>query len=252
MLAHRLATLVLAAFAVTGSHPTTPVVPPAARDTCTTAADSILDFDGDDSSAWSGLASYGAVRRLTRAASAREAAYTPDCFLDAAETLARAALAQDSGSVARHYALAVVLGLRADREGGRTKVRAASDLYEQLTAILQMDPGHVGAHHMLGRLQAGVMRMNAATRWIATRLLGGAALRGANWADAEHNLAFAVAAAPDIPDYHYELAHLYEDTGRPELALQQARRVLAMGPSTAIEDNVDAKAEALVRRLSAR
>ena len=155
-------------------------------------------------------------------------------------------------AVEDRYALAVVLGLRADHEGGASKVKAASRMYDQLERILALSPDHVGAHHLLGRLQAGVMRMDRVTRWIATRLLGGGRLRGASWDEAERNLTFAVRAAPSIPDYHFELAHLYEDTGRLDLALQEARLVLAMDPSTAIEASVPAKAEALVARLRRR
>jgi tetratricopeptide (TPR) repeat protein len=143
----------------------------------------------------------------------------------------------------------VVLGLRADHEGGASKVKAASRMYDQLRAILVIAPDHIGAHHLLGRLQAGVMRMDRVTRWIATNVLGGGVLRGASWDDAERNLTFAVRHAPSIPDYHFELAHLYEDTGRPDLARREAELVLAMDPSTVIDASVPAKAAALVARL---
>jgi tetratricopeptide (TPR) repeat protein len=191
------------------------------------------------------------VRRLTDAVSPSAGTYTPECLLSAAEAAAKEAVAEDPTGVDRHYALAVILGLRADREGGRSKVLAASAMYDQLRAILSMDPEHVGAHHLMGRLQAGVMRMDRVTRWIATHLLGGGILKEASWAAAEHNLAFAVAAAPEVPDYRYELARLYEDTGRAGLALKEAERVLATDPSAALEPTVHAKAAALVTRLQA-
>lgn len=220
---------------------------------CFSAADSILALSGPDggSSSWSGAAGLRSVRRVTRALSDSSAGYTPTCLLAAEEATARDAVARNPRSVDLRYALAVVLGLRADREGGRTKVRAAAALYDQLRVILAMDPGHVGAHHLMGRLEAGVMRMNRMTRWLAIHLLGGNSLKGASWAGAERNLAFAVARAPDVPDYRYELAHLYEDTGRPGLALVEARKVLAMDPSSALEGTVHAKAAALVARLEA-
>jgi hypothetical protein len=225
----------------------------AAPHVCRAVADSILDFSGADgtSSPWSGPESRRSVRRLTQAASGGAHTYTPGCLLSAADTVAREAVDKDPGSVERRYALAVVLGLEADREGGRAKVRAAAALYDQLKALLVMDPSHVGAHHLMGRLQAGVMRMDRVTRWLATHLLGGGILKGASWEAAEQNLAYAVAEAPAVPDYGYELAHLYEDTGRPGMALAEARRVLALDPSAALEPTVHAKAAALVTRLEA-
>ncbi|MGB1780092.1 MAG: hypothetical protein ACPHQP_11105, partial [Longimicrobiales bacterium] len=54
-----------------------------------------------------------------------------------AEHHARTRLAERPESVDRRFALAVVLGMRADREGGRTKIRAASALHDELSAILQ-------------------------------------------------------------------------------------------------------------------
>jgi tetratricopeptide (TPR) repeat protein len=226
---------------------------PAASDGCRALADSILGFSGADeaSSPWSGPESRRSVRRLADAASGDTHAYTSKCLLSAADTVARKAVDENPSSVDRRYALAVVLGLQADREGGRAKVRAAAALYDQLKAILAMDPEHVGAHHLMGRLQAGVMRMDRVTRWLATHLLGGSVLAGASWSAAEQNLAYAVAEAPAVPDYRFELAHLYEDTGRPGMALEEARQVLAMDPSAALEPTVHAKAAALVARIEA-
>lgn len=251
MLGHRfsLVTTALLTLVLPGSG----LASPAASYRCRAVADSILGLSGADgtSSLWSGPESRNSVRRLTDAASGGTQAYTAECLLAAADTVARQAVDENPGSVARRYALAVVLALKADREGGRAKVRAAAALYDQLQAILAMDPEHVGAHHLLGRLQAGVMRMDRVTRWLATHLLGGSILKGASWAAAEQNLTYAVEEAPTVPDYGYELAHLYEDTGRPGMALEEARRVLAMDPSAAMEPTVHAKAAALVKRLEA-
>ncbi|MDH3272285.1 MAG: hypothetical protein OEN56_13175, partial [Gemmatimonadota bacterium] len=101
------------------------------------------------------------------------------CLLVEAEREARAALSEEEASTPRRFALAIVLGMRAEVEGGRTKVRAASELYEELVVILTAEPGHARARHMLGRLHAGVKRMGGVTRWLATNLLGGAVLKTA-------------------------------------------------------------------------
>ncbi len=151
--------------------------------------------------------------------------------------------------VGRRFALAVVLGLRADREGGKTKVKAADELHRQLVAILELDPEHARARHLLGRLNAGVCRMNSVVRWIATRLLGGDALAGASWEEAERNLAFAEQQAPEVPDHHLQLANLYRDTGRPELALVEVEHVLALPVTSALDQAARDEAIELRRRL---
>ena len=163
-------------------------------------------------------------------------------ILQEVEASVRAALAQDETSVDRRYALAVVLGARANTEGGQSKVRAAAELHEQLVSILEVDPGHVGARHLLGRLHAGVRRMGRVTRWIATNLLGGGELKRATWAAAEENLAYAEATAPEVLDHHLQLALLYRDTDRPELAAEEIAHVMRMQSFTAMDMAVHAEA----------
>jgi tetratricopeptide (TPR) repeat protein len=164
-------------------------------------------------------------------------------ILREAEGHAREAVVDHEDNVGRRFALAAVLGMRADREGGRTKVKAASALYEELDVVLALDQDHAEAHYMMGRLHAGVRRMNGVTRWIATNLLGGDTLKKASWEEAERHLAFAVTHAPEVPDHHLQLARVYRDTGRPELAIPELEHVLAMDLDSPMER--EARQEAL-------
>jgi hypothetical protein len=151
-----------------------------------------------------------------------------------AERQARASI-ESGDDVGRRYALAVVLGLRANAEGGRSKVQAAAALHEELEAILAVEPDHPGARHLVGRLHAGIRRMSRVTRWLATNLLGGDALAGATWQAAEENLAYAEKHAPEVADHHLQLALLYRDTGRPHLAAEEAGHALLHQPLNALE-----------------
>lgn len=152
-----------------------------------------------------------------------------------AEGLARDATVGQEDNIGRRFALAAVLGMRADREGGRTKVGAASAMYDELVVVLELDPGHARARFMMGRLHAGVRRMNRVTRWLATNLLGGGTLKQATWERAEENLAFAEAQAPEVPDHHLQLGRLYRDTDRPELAMAEIEHVLALPAASPME-----------------
>jgi len=171
------------------------------------------------------------------------------CLLEAAEAEARRALEAEGDEVSRRFALAVVLGLRADRNGGRTKVRAASALHVELNRVLELDPDHARARHILGRLHAGVMRMDRFTRWIATNLLGGGPLKEATWEGAEWNLADAETQAPEVAEHHYELARLYQDTDRDDLASVEVGHVLALEATSPMEEAVRLKALALEKEL---
>ena len=94
-----------------------------------------------------------------------------------------------------------------------------------LETILEVDPQHARASHLLGRLYAGVRRTNRITRWIATHLLGGGALKKATWQAAEEYLSFAEQQAPEVSDHHFQLAILYADTDRLELAVEELEHV---------------------------
>ncbi len=160
-----------------------------------------------------------------------------------AEDHARTAVVGNEDNVGRRFALAAVLGMRADREGGRTKVKAAAALHDELKVVLELDSEHAQAHYMMGRLHAGVRRMNGVVRWLATNLLGGDTLKQASWEEAERHLTFAAANAPEVPDHHLQLARVYRDTGRPEMALPVLDHVLSMDVTSPMER--EARAEAL-------
>lgn len=168
---------------------------------------------------------------------------TMKAMLKEAEAHARAATVGHETDIGRRFALAAVLGMRADREGGRTKVGAASALYEELDVVLALDPDHAQARYMMGRLHAGVRRMNGITRWLATNILGGGTLKQASWEEAEQHLVFAETRAGDVPDHHLQLARLYLDTDRMALAEIEVLHVLALEAVSPMEQ--EARAEAL-------
>jgi hypothetical protein len=170
-------------------------------------------------------------------------------LLKEAEDHARIAVADNEDHVGSRYALTIVLGLRTEREGGKTKIGLATEMRSQLEAILQREPTHAGAHHLFGRLNAAVLRMGGFTRWIAGTLLGGGELKKATWAEAEGHLVFAEDRAPGVSDHHLQLGYLYRDTKRPTLALAEVEHVLAMPVQSAKEQRVHDEAVQLKKKL---
>lgn len=219
-------------------------------DTIRGRAEAVQDGPGSGAPSWATPGVPPSVWRLVEAASAaRDDDGRRRCLLAQAEKDAREALASHPEDPDRHFALAVVLGVRANTEGTRAKVLAAAALHTELRALLEIAPDHPQARHMLGRLHAGVLRMNGVTRWLAINLLGGGPLGEATWEEAERNLAFAERAAPNVLDHHLQLANLYRDTGRPELALVEVGHVLALPVATAMDESVRAEAMGLGEKL---
>lgn len=171
-------------------------------------------------------------------------------MLKEAEAQARSAIAGHEGEIGPRFALALVLGLRTQHEGGKTKIAIVSDLNKALDATLAMDPGHARARHLRGRVNAGVLRMSAISRWLATSLLGGGELlKKATWQQAESDLVFAEIQVPGVSDHHMQLANLYRDTKRPALARAEVEHVLAMPVRSSMETAVHAEAIKLKKKL---
>jgi hypothetical protein len=160
-----------------------------------------------------------------------------------------AAVRARPGDTDTRYFLALVIGGRTEVEGGRTKIQLAGKLHEELVQVLARDPRHAGAQHLLGRLHAGVLRLNSVTRFLAVRLFGASALAGASWDEAQQLLEAAAFAEPCSPDHHFELARLYQDRGRDDLARRELDAILALRIDAARADQVRAKANALIAHL---
>lgn len=67
------------------------------------------------------------------------------------------------------HELAVTLGTLTELQGASSKVRTAQELSGVADRILEIDPDHAGAHHVLGRLHAAMMRLGRLERFVATR-----------------------------------------------------------------------------------
>ena len=146
-----------------------------------------------------------------------------------------------------HYMLSVALGYLLEHHGIRTKFRLAAEVRSEAERALELDPDHAGAHHVLGRLHAGAMRLNRIARVVAREILGAKVLEGASWERAEAHFSEARRVEPWNPRHTMELGALYLDTGQPELA----RQVLAEASTRVPREASDSMAVARARTLLA-
>lgn len=143
---------------------------------------------------------------------------------------AYALLLTNSDSPDAHYLLSVALGQRLELSGTREKIRLGGLVRQEAEAALALDPNHVGAHHVLGRLNAAAMRLGKIERFIARRLLGAKSLDGASWEKAEYHFRRAAELLPSDALNWLELGALYVDTGRKGEALEVLKRAAQVEP----------------------
>ena len=138
-------------------------------------------------------------------------------WLRLAEEAARQAVAVDSLSAEAQYWLAASLGLRADIEGGKTKINLAREAYETSKVTLELNDTHTGAHHIVGRLHSGAKRLGWASRMIARGLGLGGILNEASWESAELHMGYAAEQDPETLVNVYEFGKLLiERLDRPD------------------------------------
>ncbi len=148
---------------------------------------------------------------------------------------ARAAMAIDSSGADTHYWLAATLGLEADASHGRAEIKLAREAWAQAERTLQIDSMNAGAHHIIGRLHAGVERLSLADRLIARALGLGRVLHGASWQSAERQLRLAAKLDPGMLVNQVELAKLLISRGKEEEGDAILRSVAGLTPHNRLD-----------------
>jgi len=166
-------------------------------------------------------------------------------IFESVEALANERLAQDPDDMDARWWRVAVWGLRVDEESARGMVRYARAAYEDARWILERDPDHPGAHHVMGRLHAGILRVNRVVRFFAQRLVGDEELRNASWESAEGHLRRAVEGEPHALYHRIELILVLDDRGKAEEARAEYEAMMAMDDTDPMDPVVRQRARVL-------
>lgn len=175
-----------------------------------------------------------------------------DSLYTRAERHARRAVAANPAGADGHFALAASLGRSALMVGPEEKVRRAMLIRNEALRVLAINPRHDGAHHILGRWNAEIMRLPAIARFFARHFLGARVLKEASWPQAISHMEKAVHLAPGRIYHHLALADIYLDTKQFREAEAQLRIVDSLPAREALDTNYRQQAASLRRRLVTR
>lgn len=152
-----------------------------------------------------------------------------------AEAYARRAVSANAGGADGHFMLAVALGRTALSVGSRERVKYATEIHDQASVAVKIDPRHAGALHVLGVWNAEIMRLSGITRFAARNFLGGKVFDRASWGEARRYMEAAVAADPGRITHRLDLAKIYADNGDKAKARTTCEEALQM-PSVEFND----------------
>jgi tetratricopeptide (TPR) repeat protein len=173
-----------------------------------------------------------------------------DSLYARAERYARRAVAANPGGADGHFALAASAGRAALMVGPEDKVRRAILIRDEALRALALNPSHDGAHHILGRWNAEIMRLPGVARFFAKHFLGAQVFELASWPKAIFYMKRAVELAPGRIYHHLALADIYLDTKRVREAEDQLRVVDSLPVREALDTNYRQQAASLRRRLA--
>ncbi|HEX2249573.1 MAG TPA: hypothetical protein VHH32_04445, partial [Gemmatimonadales bacterium] len=175
-----------------------------------------------------------------------------DSLYALAERYAARAVASDPTRADGHFALAAAMGQASLAKGRKERIRRASLVRRSALRALALDPKHDGAHHILGRWNAEIMRTSGFSRFVAKKFLGAGVFNQASWERAIYHLERAAELDPGRIYHHVELARIYADRERYADAEDHLERVDSLPEREFMDSVYKSDAAALRRRVARR
>lgn len=154
------------------------------------------------------------------------------------------AVAADPKNAKGHLNLAISYGHLTDFVGNKTKLEYSKVIYDETLRSIELDPTDDYAWHVLGRWEAGVANINGMLKALATLVYGG--MPKASNEEAVKCFRKALEIAPQRVMHHAELAHVYKQMGKNDLALQEWQNTLGFRALDSDDENYQKEARAAV------
>jgi tetratricopeptide (TPR) repeat protein len=149
-------------------------------------------------------------------------------FAEKALDYGKRAVALDPNNAKAHLNLSICYGKTTDFVGNKTKMEYAKIIRDEAQRSIDLNPRDDYAWHVLGRWHSGVANLNGVLKALAGFVYGG--LPPASNEDAVRCFKKAIELAPQRMMHHAELALVYEQMSKPDLAAQQWQNVLGIRP----------------------
>jgi hypothetical protein len=175
-----------------------------------------------------------------------------DSLYAQAERYGRRAVVSDPAGADGHFALAASVAQASITMGQRERIRRAAVIRREALRTLALNPKHDGAHHILGRWNAEIMRISGLGRFFAKKFLGAGVFNQASWARAVYQMEKAVELDPGRIYHHLELAEIYADRKRRRDADAQLRLVDSLPVREVLDSAYKREAAVLRRRIAKR
>jgi tetratricopeptide (TPR) repeat protein len=174
-----------------------------------------------------------------------------DSLYALAERYAGRAVASNPSGADGHFALAAAMGQASLTMGKKERIRRASLVRRSALRALAIEPKHDGAHHILGRWNAEIMRTSGLSRFFAKKFLGAGVFNQASWERAIYHMEKAAELDPGRIYHQLELARIYADRKRYSDAEERLERVDSL-PEREVMDSVYKSEASVLRRRVAR
>jgi tetratricopeptide (TPR) repeat protein len=175
-----------------------------------------------------------------------------DSLYSLAERYATTAVSANPQGADGHFALAAAVGRASLGLGTEARIRRAGIIRKEALRTIELNPGHDGAYHVLGRWNAEIMRLSGISRFFARNFLGAGVFKEASWNKAIANMQKAAELDPGRIYHRLELARIYAHRKRMADAESQLHAVESLPIREGMDSAYKRQGAELRRRLAKR
>lgn len=151
-----------------------------------------------------------------------------------AERLGKKAISQDNNNAEAHFTYVLALGRLNENASSKQKISNAKLIKKEAERVLQLDPNHAGAYHVLGRWHRTIAGFSSIEKAMINTFFGGVP-EGGTYEDAKKCFIKAAKLQPDYILHFYELAVTYKDTKEYEMARAVLKKAMQISPANEVD-----------------